>query len=84
MYLLASPSVALQKLQGLVVELLDIFVDWCMRTPFKDNHLGVADCPLHPACKTGGSRNVVPPESYQSWTFDPTKLRFSIMSYHGA
>ena len=35
----SSSRVALQEMQSLLIEFFDLFVYWCMRTPFKDQQL---------------------------------------------
>src|SRR5215469_12598477 len=60
-----SLRVPFQELQGLIVELRDILVNWRVGTAFKDQQLGVADVPLHAICESSGSSDVVPPECYE-------------------
>jgi hypothetical protein len=54
--------VALQKLQGFVVELRDVLVDRGVRTVLENYEFRVADSSLHAICKPSRGCNVVPPE----------------------
>jgi hypothetical protein len=72
--------VALQELQGLLIELLDLLVDGSVRTPFKDQRLGTANIAPHLIGKTSGGCLVGTSEGYLRRRRDPTKLRRYIMS----
>lgn len=72
--------VALQELQGLLIELLDPLVDGRVRTPFKNQHLGTANIAPQLIGKTSGGCLVGASEGYLRRRRDLTKLRRHIMS----
>ena len=54
----ARSCVALQELQGLLIELLDLLIDGRVRTPFKDQQLGTGDTTLQLIRETRGGQLV--------------------------
>ena len=54
-----------------------------MRTPFKDQQLGITNIAVHPIRKTSGGQQVGASECYLRRRRDPIKLRRYIMGYYG-
>ena len=75
--------VALQECQGLLVELLDLLIDWRVRALFKDQQFGAAYGTFHPIRKTSRRRHVVTPKGDLRWGRDLAQLRRDIMCNHG-
>jgi hypothetical protein len=75
--------VALQKGQGLLIELLDLLIDWCVRALFKDQQFGVADGTRHLIRKTSRRQYVVTPKGDLRWYRDLAQLRGDIMRDDG-
>jgi hypothetical protein len=58
-------------------------MDRCVRTPLKDQQLGIANSTDHPISKPRGCRQVVTSECYLRRRRNPAKLRLHIMGYYG-
>src|SRR5713226_4039035 len=67
---------------GLLIELLDLLIDRSVRTPFKDQQLGIANIALHPIRKAYGGRQVVTSECYLRWCGNPAKLSLNVVGDH--
>jgi hypothetical protein len=76
-------GVALQELQGLQIEFLDLLIDGRVRTPFKDQQLRIPDITVHLRGKTCGGHLIEASECNLRRRRDSTKLRRDVMGDYG-
>jgi hypothetical protein len=74
--------VALEELQALLIELLDLLIERCVCASLEDQDLTVANLALDAIRKAGGSQGIMAPECYLRWRLNPAKLRFHIVCDH--
>src|SRR4030095_16892632 len=72
-----------QKRQRLVMELLDLLVEWRVRAPLEDQQFGITNAALQSVGETRRGELVVTAECDQSGHSDATELRLHVVCDHG-